>query len=141
VLLDDDHDTHFTMNDFDDAGTCPIILDVVRLLVGTQLYIQNTIGHFVFDEMDDIIKSYITGLDGDDPKNTPKTISDKTDVKHPSYLPSEKAFDNGKLVVKTDNFNENVLTDDDKFWVTDAISKEYNNSLQVMQLMFVILSN
>lgn len=61
VLIQENDSSIFAMNDVDDAGPCPVVLDLARLMTSTQLY-DNSIS------TDDILKEYRHGLEGKDEK-------------------------------------------------------------------------
>lgn len=50
-------DPIFTMNDMDDSGPCPIILDLFRLMVSSQLYDKSV-------SLNKIVSNYVDGLKG-----------------------------------------------------------------------------
>lgn len=68
VLILQNRSALFTMNDMDDAGPCPVVLDLFRLLIGSQLSNDRIHG-------DSIIDGYISGLRGD-MKKFPAEVND-----------------------------------------------------------------
>ena len=55
VVLLNDGQPLFTMNDMDDSGPCPIVLDMLRLMVSSRLYEANT-------KLDNMLDAYTQGL-------------------------------------------------------------------------------
>lgn len=55
ILLQDNGKALFTMNDMDDSGPCPVILDFFRILVSSRLYMPKI-------DIHEIIESYLAGL-------------------------------------------------------------------------------
>ena len=55
VVLSDDGQPLFTMNDMDDSGPCPVVLDILRLMVSSRLYDART-------ELDKMLDAYTQGL-------------------------------------------------------------------------------
>ncbi len=57
ILLEENAQAVFTMNDMDDSGPCPVAYDLFRLLVSSRLYMPNI-------NTQKIINSYLDGLNG-----------------------------------------------------------------------------
>lgn len=57
ALIQNDGTSLFTMNDIDDSGPCPVVLDLYRLMVSSRLYDQNT-------KLDKLVQAYAAGLQG-----------------------------------------------------------------------------
>lgn len=57
ALIRNDGRSLFTMNDVDDSGPCPVVLDLYRLMASSRLYDQNT-------KLDKLVKAYADGLQG-----------------------------------------------------------------------------
>ncbi len=57
VLIQNDESSVFTMNDMDDSGPCPVVLDLYRLMVSSRLYSGKT-------NLDKILQAYTAGLEG-----------------------------------------------------------------------------
>lgn len=55
VLLQSDGSPLFTMNDVDDSGPCPVVLDIFRLMLSSRLYDQST-------QLDKILEAYYVGI-------------------------------------------------------------------------------
>lgn len=65
-LLNDSGKTQITMNDLDDGGPCPVVLDLVRLAVTAKLYSPKI-------EAEKLLKAYVMGLRSQKMKK-PKTL-------------------------------------------------------------------
>ncbi len=57
ILLLENGSTTFTINDMDDSGPCPIVLDLMRILASSRLYNPNI-------KTQNILNSYMDGLQG-----------------------------------------------------------------------------
>lgn len=57
ILLQENGEALFTMNDMDDSGPCPVAYDLLRILVSSRLYMPGI-------SAQDILKSYSNGLKG-----------------------------------------------------------------------------
>ena len=57
VLIQNNGSSVFTMNDVDDSGPCPAVLDLYRLMCSSRLYDQNT-------KLDKLVQAYAAGLQG-----------------------------------------------------------------------------
>ncbi|MBC7458792.1 MAG: DUF2252 family protein [Bdellovibrionaceae bacterium] len=55
TLIQKDNTSLFTMNDMDDFGPCPVVFDLFRFAVSSNLYDKNI-------DMDQILSSYVSGL-------------------------------------------------------------------------------
>jgi uncharacterized protein (DUF2252 family) len=56
-LIQNDGSSIFTMNDVDDSGPCPAVLDLFRLMVSARLYEKNI-------KLGRLTEAYLTGLQG-----------------------------------------------------------------------------
>ena len=57
VLIQNNGSSLFTMNDVDDSGPCPVVLDLYRLMASSRLYDVNT-------KLDKLVQAYAAGLQG-----------------------------------------------------------------------------
>ncbi len=91
ILIQQDKTPLFTMNDIDDSGPCPVILDLFRFMVSTRLYSSEI-------KLDDLIASYVDGLKQDTVK--PPTIiqrmMDESEKK--GTTPSDKKVKNNRII-------------------------------------------
>jgi hypothetical protein len=58
VLIKNEGHSVFTMNDPDDSGPCPVVLDLYRLMVSSRLYKERT-------KLNKLLEAYIAGLQGE----------------------------------------------------------------------------
>ena len=68
VLLKEDGSSVFTINDMDDAGPCPAVLELFRLMVSSRLYDKET-------QSDKLLEAYVLGLQNKD-YMAPEVIQD-----------------------------------------------------------------
>jgi hypothetical protein len=118
-LIQKDGQTLFAMNDMDDSGPCPVIADVIRLMVSSSLY-DNKI------DLNQLWKSYRHGLEGKN-NDMPKVLSDmaKKSVKD-GTMPSGSKVSENKIV--RDNLMTE-LTPDQINEIHSAIAMSLKNAL------------
>ena len=90
-LLQENKSPLFTMNDMDDSGPCPVVLDLYRLMVSSKLYDSNT-------NLNNMLSAYIEGIKNSD-YNFPQSIKDMT-IKaiKKGMAPSDKKVQNNKII-------------------------------------------
>ena len=94
ILIQQSGKPLFTMNDIDDSGPCPVILDLVRLMVSSELS-ENKI------DLSELTKVYMKGLRGK-PFDAPAVVTDL--LKKSAKLgtgPSDKRVQGRKLIRTT----------------------------------------
>jgi hypothetical protein len=97
VLLDDKSSV-FTVNDYDDAGPCPVVLDAFRLMVAAHIYDSGIDTGKLLDE-------YADGLEGKS-RDVPGVLEDKLkDSEKKGTEPKGKKID-GKKLVRDDQARE-----------------------------------
>lgn len=86
ILLQDNGSTVFTMNDMDDSGPCPVVLDLYRLMVTSRLYRSDI-------DVQEILKAYKDGLKGITPSFPSAIRSLSKDAQKAGFQISAKDLD------------------------------------------------
>lgn len=73
ALLLSDGSSTFTVNDMDDAGPCPVILDILRLAVSTRLYHMDIGEAQAQAQTEQLLDSYIAGI-ADETRPVPSPV-------------------------------------------------------------------
>ncbi len=91
VLLQNNGASLFSMNDIDDSGPCPVVLDIFRLMVSSRLYDNST-------KIDKILVAYLAGIQRQN-YNMPPAVQDmmkKSQKK--GTRPSDNKVSGNKLI-------------------------------------------
>ncbi len=91
VLIQDNGSSLFSMNDIDDSGPCPIVLDIFRLMVSSRLYDNNI-------KLNKILEAYLEGVQGTK-RDLPLAIQNMIQKSQKKGIaPSNKKISGNKLV-------------------------------------------
>ncbi|MCX5784179.1 MAG: DUF2252 family protein [Elusimicrobia bacterium] len=91
VLIQNDGSSVFTMNDMDDSGPCPVVLDLYRLMVSSRLYSGKT-------KLDKLLQAYAAGLRGQT-YTVPAPVTDMINKSQKKGItPDPKKIDGGKIL-------------------------------------------
>jgi hypothetical protein len=115
ILLQENGQAPFTMNDFDDSGPCPIALDLYRLMVSSKLY-------DVTIDLSKLVSAYQLGITGNSYK-PPTAVKDLVDkALDRGTTPSDKKVKNGRLV-RTGEMTE--VSAPEKMLITQTLNSVY----------------
>ena len=119
ILLQQDRKPLFTMNDMDDSGPCPVVLDLFRLMVSSRLYDSNT-------KLDKLLDAYLIGLQNKK-YEMPPTIQDLLKKSFDKGItPSDKKI-SGNNIIRDDQMHE--VSNDDKNQIIKVLKSAYVNIL------------
>lgn len=126
ILLEDNGQAVFTMNDMDDSGPCPVAYDLFRLLVSSRLYMPNI-------NTQKIINSYLDGLNGKS-ASFPDSIKSMTkDALNSGFIIESKDL-NGWAFKRKNSMSEVDSTL--KVQISTLIESQYTNeNLKVLDIV------
>ena len=128
VLLQEDNNVTFTINDLDDAGPCPVIDDFLRLLISSRLYNPKL-------NIDKMVSAYTDGLNGKTP-DFPKSIrklSEKS--KEAGFGVDPKDLDGKKLKRKKET---NEVSSEIRIKIAQNIEKYFSDKNLLIDKIKVI---
>jgi len=98
VLIRNDGSSLFTMNDVDDSGPCPVVLDLYRLMASSRLYDANT-------KLDKLVQAYAVGLQGQSYELPPAVADMIAKSQKKGTAPDPKKI-SGNSLVRDGNMHE-----------------------------------
>jgi len=98
ALIQSGNSVLFTMNDMDDSGPCPVVYDILRLIVSSRLYLPGI-------DTQELLKSYTDGLTGKR-ATAPNAIDSMTKDALKAGLEISPKNLNGKLLKQKSEMNE-----------------------------------
>ncbi len=98
VLIQNDGSSLFTMNDVDDSGPCPAVLDLYRLMTSSRLYDPTT-------RLDKLVQAYAAGLQGQ-AYATPGPVADMINKSQKKGTAPDPKKVSGNRLVRDGNMQE-----------------------------------